>query len=1026
MVQPVGSLSVILGAVLVARAAAGGPCRGELEIDFTWTSGTGLLLPSAVTVDADGQVYVCDGVNDRILRFDSQGRPVEEISAVAGHRLKRPLSIRIDSQGRLWIADTGNDRILVRAPTGELVRSLRPIITERGQRWDVTDVLPTPDQAAVWCVDNDGHALLRIELSDGRTTRVGRQGAALGQLDHPFMIAGGVAGDLFITDVLNGRVAVFNASGQPVRVVGQYGLQPGQFYRPKGIAVDGHGRVWVSDTVLGVVQVFDHDGAFIGVLRGDSGVPLRFEEPAGLAFDADGRLYLVEAAANRVRRLRVFVDPAAPRETTPRITLASPQPRVCTACHLEWMAPLASGQATELVAVLENPPQYPLVSRAAACRSCHDGTVVDSRRRVWVEHSHREGLTPPIGMAVGTDLPLVDGRIACRTCHSAHTRGGSGNLLKEAVFLRVNRDPGELCRHCHVGFDAGLAGGMHPLAAVQPADAPDAPTTSDDAPLATCLSCHEAHGSRQTHLLKIDPASNEGCLACHVAVNAALFEHAARRPHAHQPVLSTAQRELVAELGTPTGPGGELLCRSCHRVHHAPFGAHLLAFDPADDAVCRGCHESQVHVRGTAHDLRPSPTAGDEPASAADENVCSHCHRAHRDTRTPRPTALDSSGRCTACHGADDFPSATALGSFNHPRAGCTDCHDPHAGAYGAFMQSAPAQVCGRCHATAADLADGPHDVRRASKKWPAASAATTDPCLACHRPHGRQAAERWRAGLAAGSEARDAACLACHADAAPDSAGSAALLHPQRALADAGVALTTQSAQILCRSCHDPHVSTAKLRRLLPGAAPQQLCLVCHSDFAQIDMVGHAPQFLAAAGFQSEGCRPCHRVHGVAATTERAGLWPQELCRDAGSLGDYEPLPLDQRCLCCHRADGPAPLPAAITHPDVEMYNPEPPGSAQHLPLFNAAGGVDPTGRMSCHTCHLTHGRTEPIPLPEGLQSLSPREIRARVWHIRRFVTPNLCTICHGADAWRRFMYFHDPQRRSGRLDAATTSVSR
>ena len=48
------------------------------------------------------------------------------------------------------------------------------------------------------------------------------------------------------------------------------------------------------------------------------------------------------------------------------------------------------------------------------CLGCHDGSVGDSRRTVWVEHGHLRGITPPDGMTVPKDLPLVDGTIVLK------------------------------------------------------------------------------------------------------------------------------------------------------------------------------------------------------------------------------------------------------------------------------------------------------------------------------------------------------------------------------------------------------------------------------------------------------------------------------------------------------------------------------------------------------------------------------------------------------------------------------------
>ncbi len=96
-------------------------------------------------------------------------------------------------------------------------------------------------------------------------------------------------------------------------------------------------------------------------------------------------------------------------------------------------------------------------------------------------------------------------------------------------------------------------------------------------------------------------------------------------------------------------------------------------------------------------------------------------------------------------------------------------------------------------------------------------------------------------------------------------------------------------------------------------------------------------------------------------------------------------------------------------------MFNPTMAAEPGYLPLFNDQGGVDPTGAIACRTCHLTHGRSTPVALPEALDGLSLRERRARVWHVRSFGDANVCSTCHGFDALRRFMYFHDPIRRRG-----------
>jgi hypothetical protein len=107
-------------------------------------------------------------------------------------------------------------------------------------------------------------------------------------------------------------------------------------------------------------------------------------------------------------------------------------------------------------------------------------------------------------------------------------------------------------------------------------------------------------------------------------------------------------------------------------------------------------------------------------------------------------------------------------------------------------------------------------------------------------------------------------------------------------------------------------------------------------------------------------------------------------------------------------------------------MFNLTSPDSPDYLPLFNDQGEIDPSGQIACRTCHLTHGRHDPLAVPLGLVGMETLELRARKWHIRAFGASNVCTSCHGTDALRRYMYFHDPQRRGGPIETRAPAPRR
>jgi predicted CXXCH cytochrome family protein len=252
---------------------------------------------------------------------------------------------------------------------------------------------------------------------------------------------------------------------------------------------------------------------------------------------------------------------------------------------------------------------------------------------------------------------------------------------------------------------------------------------------------------------------------------------------------------------------------------------------------------------------------------------------------------------------------------------------------------------------------------------------------------------------------------------------GSLAVAHPQ--VGDASklnaqlklVASTSGGERIGCRTCHDPHARHADNPALLRDSegGGSGLCTKCHSDMHAIELTSHSAESLVRAGHDATGCRPCHSVHANAATLESGLLWPKALSGVLPSPSDGSTYyAADRMCLGCHGPGGNAPQPAIASHPNVPMVDLAAGSDRSALPLFTETGEASASGRLACRTCHLPHGRSDAAELAAGL---APEVRRAARLQIRPFETPNACTSCHSADALQRFLYFHDPARRSGAI---------
>jgi DNA-binding beta-propeller fold protein YncE len=82
-----------------------------------------LYMPTNLALDQEGNVYVTDTGNARILVFDNQGQYVRQISArgLAVGLLARPKGLAVDREGRVFVVDSAFENVQIFGPDGKLL-----------------------------------------------------------------------------------------------------------------------------------------------------------------------------------------------------------------------------------------------------------------------------------------------------------------------------------------------------------------------------------------------------------------------------------------------------------------------------------------------------------------------------------------------------------------------------------------------------------------------------------------------------------------------------------------------------------------------------------------------------------------------------------------------------------------------------------------------------------------------------------------------------------------------------------------
>lgn len=506
------------------------------------------------------------------------------------------------------------------------------------------------------------------------------------------------------------------------------------------------------------------------------------------------------------------------------------------------------------------------------------------------------------------------GKGTCITCHTFHATAGKDGRAFRGKDIR----PGELCRKCHASqwaadVKAGRAGGTHV-------------TVASAGGREICSRCHRMHESPGAPLLRSPKPYS--CLDCHGAQNTIREEGGIALAHPiFEKVAKGRLAEAIREKRLLVGPLGEIVCRTCHKVHAAEKGTPLLSPGVEKAESCFLCHSA---MRGKNH-------GGPTPGTVI---RCLECHPVHgqKDSGTDPWRSL-----CRRCHpgisqhkegGGDskigresDLPGFDPRGRKSPFGAvSCPTCHDPHGGGEGPKRVRKPYRpdgiLCTTCHRKEGTVVLTPHDLR---------GIAGESVCEPCHRPHGGESPWMWAPGRGNG-ESGEASCRSCHHGGQAKGPGLGRRLplggHPTNIMAPRPLpdrfprigpdGKSSRGGVISCPTCHDVHGSgimpvghgVGKLLRrpgnnesIDPGKAAT--CSECHKGkekkHGPLDCLSCHPPHTDDAGVTN--CRKCHPVEGGALFDRHrkagasCGTCHKVHGTDAGGGTAEEP------CLGCHPA---------------------------------------------------------------------------------------------------------------------------
>jgi hypothetical protein len=260
-------------------------------------------MPTAVTVDAHGRVYVAESENYRVRVFTQSGQFVATLTIPA-----KPISVAVDAAGRIYVGSALLDNVTVFAAD---FTQLFKLGSGDGEFIEPADI-DIDGSGQIYVVDKVNNTVRVYNAAGVLLKSIGSPGNDNGQLYHPTSLAIDPASSelviidhpLILDDVTQGyvdgaRIQFFGIDGTFHRGYPKFGynMNAGDLRRPAQVAVDPESRVYITDSWSQKVMVYDKNGVFLGMIDNTTD-PLR--TPLGLSMAASGRLYVASLLGGKV------------------------------------------------------------------------------------------------------------------------------------------------------------------------------------------------------------------------------------------------------------------------------------------------------------------------------------------------------------------------------------------------------------------------------------------------------------------------------------------------------------------------------------------------------------------------------------------------------------------------------------------------------------------------------------------------------------------------------------------------------
>jgi DNA-binding beta-propeller fold protein YncE len=266
--------------------------------------GQKISRPQGVAADNYGGFYLIDGGNNRVIRFDSDFKPISELGGFGSSAgsFSSPGYCALNNSLNIYISDPGNRRIVIANASLNYVDAIDLYDEEDLLKYGRPSGLTINDYGELWVGDAD-HSRVAIFNTAGKFDRfIGGAESSFENILNPKGLRRDKEGNIYICDAGNGVVKIFNRSGIIKSTVGDEILK-----KPSGIDCDKAGNIWIADAGLKGIIGLSSSGQFLHSSADDGqNDDFRFEMPFDLTITPNDILIISDSERDRIMIYKIL------------------------------------------------------------------------------------------------------------------------------------------------------------------------------------------------------------------------------------------------------------------------------------------------------------------------------------------------------------------------------------------------------------------------------------------------------------------------------------------------------------------------------------------------------------------------------------------------------------------------------------------------------------------------------------------------------------------------------------------------